>query len=136
MNALLAAWYGVPVVLVTGDDAAVDEVKARVPQIRGVAVKRAINVNAVELRPLAQARKEIEEAARAAVAATGHSAGTPKREAEYRVELQYNNFTYPEIATAFSEIDLVSPNTVAFTRKTMPEAYRLIRVLYRFINPD
>jgi D-amino peptidase len=136
MNALLAAWYGVPVVLVTGDDAAVDEVKGRVPQIRGVAVKRAINVNAVELRPLAQARKEIEEAARAAVAAAGTGQGSPKREAQYRVELQYNNFTYPEIATAFSEIDLVSPNTVAFTRKTMPEAYRLIRVLYRFINPD
>ena len=24
----------------------------------------------------------------------------------------------------------------AFTRRTMPEAYRLIRVLYRFIDPD
>ena len=43
MNALLADWYGVPVVLVTGDDAAVDEVRGRVPGVRGVAVKRAIN---------------------------------------------------------------------------------------------
>lgn len=135
MNALMADWFGVPVVLVTGDDAAVDEVRGRVPQVLGVAVKRAINVNAVELKPLAQARKEIEEAARTAVAAV-RGPGTPKREALYRVELQYNNFTYPEIATAFGEIDLISPNTVGFARKTMPEAYRLIRVLYRFINPD
>ena len=111
------------------------EVKGRVPGIRGVAVKRAINVNAVELKPLRQARHEIEAGAAEAVkAVTGK--GTPKRAAEYRVELQYNNFTYPEIATAFGDIDLISPNTVGFTRKTMPEAYRLIRVLYRFINPD
>ena len=136
LNALLADWFGVPVVLVTGDDAAVDEVKGRVPGIRGVAVKRAINVNAVELKPLRQARQEIEEAASTAVRAITGTKGTPKRAAQYRVELQYNNFTYPEIATAFGEIDLVSPNTVGFTRKTMPEAYRLIRVLYRFINPD
>lgn len=136
LNALMADWFGVPVVLVTGDDTAVEEVRARVPRVRGVAVKRAINVNAVELKPLAQARKEIEEEARAAVAAVSSGPGTPKREAQYRVELQYNNFTYPEIATAFGEIELVSPNTVGFTRKTMPETYRLIRVLYRFINPD
>lgn len=134
LNALLAAWYGVPVVLVTGDDVAVDEVRGRVPGIHGVVVKRAINVNAVELKPLAQARKDIEAAAREAVAAA--KPGTPKREAQYRVELQYNNFTYPEVATAFREIELVSPDTVAFTRPTMPEAYRLIRVLYRFINPN
>jgi D-amino peptidase len=30
----------------------------------------------------------------------------------------------------------VAPDTVQFSRPTMPEAYRLIRVLYRFINTD
>ena len=137
MNALLADWYGVPVVLVTGDDTAIDEVRGRVPNVRGVVVKRAINTRAVELKPLERARREIGAAAQAAVAALkGGANGTPRREAQYRVELQYNNFTYPEIATAFSEIELVAPDTVAFTRKTMPETYRLIRVLYRFINPE
>lgn len=137
MNALLADWFGVPVVLVTGDVAAVNEVRARVPGARGVAVKHALNARAVEMKPLAQARKEIEEAARAAVAAVpGGGNHAPTRAGSYRVELQYNNFTYPEIATAFSDIELVAPDTVAFTRATMPEAYRLIRVLYRFINPN
>ena len=49
--------------------------------------------------------------------------------------MQLRNFTIPEVATAFSEIQLVAPDTVEFSRATMPEAYRLIRVLYRFINP-
>jgi D-amino peptidase len=134
MNAALAAWYGVPVVAVSGDDVAVAEVKESVPTVRTAAVKRAINMRAVELKPLAAARREIQDAAREGVAAARKTA--PQRQGPYRVQLRYRNFTYPEVATAFREIELIAPDTVAFARDTMPEAYRLIRVLYRFINPD
>jgi D-amino peptidase len=133
MNAALAAYYGVPVVAVSGDDVAVAEVKESAPGARGVVVKRAINVRAVELEPLQAARREIQEAVAQGVAAAKKT--TPVR-GPVRVQLQYRNFTYPEVATAFKEIELVAPDTVAFTRDTMPEAYRLIRVLYRFINPN
>jgi D-amino peptidase len=134
MNAALAAWYGVPVVVVSGDDVAVAEVKETAPGARGVVVKRAINVRAVESKPLQVARREIEEAVKGGVAEAKKPG--PQRQASYRVQMQYRNFTFPEVATAFREIELVAPDTVAFTRPTMPEAYRLIRVLYRFINPD
>jgi D-amino peptidase len=134
MNAALAAWYGVPVVVVTGDDVAVDQVKEDVPSVRGVVVKRAINTRAVELKPLQQARREIQEAVRAGVSSATKAA--PQKQARYQVTVQYRNFNYPEVATAFQEIELVAPDTVRFSRDTMPEAYRLIRVLYRFINPD
>jgi D-amino peptidase len=99
-----------------------------------VAVKRAINMRAVELKPLPQARREIQEAVRDAVA--GAQKSPPQRPPSYRVELRYRNFLYPEVATAFREIELLAPDTVAFTRESMPEAYRLIRVLYRFIDPN
>jgi D-amino peptidase len=133
MNAALAAYYGVPVVAVSGDDVAIAEVRESAPGARGVAVKRAINVRAAELKPLQEARREIQAAARDGVAAAKKT--TPVR-GPVRVQLRYRNFTYPEVATAFREIELVAPDTVAFTRETMPEAYRLIRVLYRFINPN
>jgi D-amino peptidase len=134
MNAALAAWYGVPVVAVSGDDVAVAEVSAVVPGIRGAIVKRAINVRAVELKPLAEARKAIEDAAREGVKA----AKKPERErlANYQVRMRFRNFTIPEVASAFSEMTVPEPDTVQFSRPSMPEAYRLIRVLYRFINPD
>jgi len=134
MNAALAAWYGAPVVMVSGDDVAVSEVKETVPAVQGVVVKRAINTRAVELRSLADARRDIHAGARAGVA--GARKMPPARPGSYRVQMQYRTFTHPEIATAFREIELVAPDTVAFTRETMPEAYRLIRVLYRFISPD
>jgi D-amino peptidase len=134
LNTMMAQWYGVPVVMITGDDVAIEQQKEWTPGVRGVVVKRAINMRAVESRPLAEARKEIESAARDSVAA----AKKPQREraAGYKVRMQLRNFTIAEVATAFSEIQLVSPDTVEFTRATMPEAYRIIRVLYRFINPD
>ena len=134
MNAALAAWYGVPVVVVSGDDVAVAEVKESVPSVRAVVVKRAINVRAAELKPLPTARREIQEAAKDGVA--GAKKSTPQRQGSFKVVLRYRNFTFPEVATAFREIELVAPDTIAFSRDTMPEAYRLIRVLYRFINPD
>jgi D-amino peptidase len=134
MNAALAAWYGVPVVAVTGDDTAIDEVKAVVPGIRGVVVKRAINVRAVELRPLADARRDIQAGVREGVQASKKPAR--ERLPSYQVRMQFRTFTIPEVASAFSEITQAAPDTVQFTRQTMPEAYRLIRVLYRFINTD
>jgi D-amino peptidase len=134
MNTLFADWYGVPVVLVTGDDVAVAQVREVASAARGVVVKRAINVRAAELMPLREARKEIEASARVAVAEAKKSA--PKRAASVRVRMRYRNFTYPEIAEAFPTIKRVEPDTIEFTASTMPEAYRLIRVLYRYINPD
>jgi D-amino peptidase len=134
LNTLMAQWYGVPVVMITGDDVAVEQQKEWTPNVRGVVVKRAINMRAVESRPLAEARKDIEAAARDSVAAAKKI--PPARAANYVVRMQLRNFTIPEVATAFSEIKLVAPDTVEFTRQTMPEAYRIVRVLYRFISPD
>jgi D-amino peptidase len=134
MNALLAQWYGVPVVVVTGDDVAVEEQRETAPAVRGVVVKRAINSRAVELRPLADARREIQGAVREGV--SGARRGAPQRSAPYTVRMEFRDPTIPEVAAAFSDVRLVSPYALEFTRATMPEAYRLIRVLYRYINTD
>lgn len=134
LNTMMAQWYGVPVVMITGDDVAVEQQQEWTPNVRGVVVKRAINTRAVESRPLAEARKEIEAAARESVAASRKPAR--ERLGTYKVRMQLRNFTIAEVATAFSEIQLVAPDTVEFSRNSMPEAYRIIRVLYRFISPD
>ncbi len=134
MNALLARWYGVPLVMVTGDDVAVEEQRVTAPNVRGVVVKRAINSRAVALRPLVDTRREIQSAAKESVAAAKKA--PPERLSAYTVRMTFRDPTIPEVATAFREVRLVSPTTVEFTRDAMPDAYRLIRVLYRYINTD
>ena len=134
LNTLMAQWFGVPVVLITGDDVAVEQQKEWTPGIRGVVVKRAINMRAVEGKSPAAARRDIQAGAKEGVA--GSRKPARERLASYKVRMQLRNFTIPEVAAAFREIQLVAPDTVEFTRESMPEAYRIIRVLYRFINPD
>lgn len=134
INAAMAAWYGVAVALVTGDDTAVEEVKALVPGVKGVTVKRAINTRAVEMLPLAEARRLIEAGAKEAVAAAKKPA--PVRKGPYRVSMQFRDVTIPEVMSAFQEMARPAPDTLAFQRDAMPEAYRLIRVLYRYVNTN
>jgi D-amino peptidase len=134
MNTLLATWYGVPVVLVTGDDVAVAEVREVATAARGVVVKRAINVRAVELMPLEITRKEIESAARDAVSRAKKT--TPQRRGPFNVRLQFRDTLIPDVAEAFPTIQRVAPDTVSYSMETMPAAYRLIRVLYRFISAE
>jgi D-amino peptidase len=134
LNTLVAAWYGVPVVLVTGDDVAVKQVAALATQAKTVAVKRAINPRAVDLRPLPDVHRDIEAAAREGVA--GARKFEPKKEATYKVEVQFRDTLIPEVAENLPGMQRPSPDTIAFSADSMPKAYTLIRLLYRYVNPE
>ena len=134
LNTLLAAWHGVPVVLVTGDDVAVAQIAEVATTAKTVVTKRAINQRAVELRPLADVHRDIEATARAAVAAATRS--TPARAATYRVEVQLRNSLIPQVAEILPGMERPTPDTIAFSTDTMPRAYALVRFLYRYVNPD
>ena len=134
LNTLLAAWHGVPVVLVTGDDVAVAQVAEVATTAKTVVTKRAINQRAVELRPLADVHRDIEATARAAVAAATRI--TPARAATYRVDVQLRNSLIPQVAEILPGMERPTPDTIAFSTDTMPRAYALVRFLYRYVNPD
>lgn len=134
LNTMVAAWYGVPVVLVTGDDAAVAEVGATATSARHVVVKRAINMRAAELRPLTDVHRDIEAAARDGVA--GARKQQPRREPAYRVEVQFREMLIPQIAEILPQMERPAPDTIRYTAAEMPRAYALIRLLYRYINPE
>lgn len=134
LNTTVAAWYGVPVALVTGDDVAVKQVAEIASSARTVAVKRAINPRAVELRPFKEVHAEIERAAREGVAEAKKF--PPRRAGSYRVEVQFQDVAIPEVAESVPGMQRPAPDTIAFTQDTMPKAYTLIRLLYRYINPD
>jgi D-amino peptidase len=134
LNTTVAAWYGVPVALVTGDDVAVKQVAEIATSAKTVAVKRAINPRAVELRAFKDVHADIERAAREGVAAARKF--PPRRDASYRVEVQFQDVAIPEVAENLPGMQRPAPDTIAFTQDTMPKAYTLIRLLYRYINPD
>ena len=63
MAAAYAGHYDVPVIMLTGDEAAVEEGKALLGNIPGVAVKRGLGRNRAECVPAAEAHTLIKEAA-------------------------------------------------------------------------
>jgi D-amino peptidase len=134
LNTLVAGWYGVPVVLVTGDDVAVKQVGTVATDARTVVAKRAINLRAVDLRPLDEVHRDIEAAAKEGGARAKRIA--PKREATYKVDVQFHETFIPEVAENLPGMLRPAPDTIAFSADTMPRAYTLIRLLYRYINPD
>jgi len=133
MNAVLAAWYGVPVVLITGDDVAVEQYKEQAPSVHSVVVKHAINTRSGELFPLDQVHREIEQAAQAAVASAHKTA--PVRPTSTHVKIQFRDILTPELAEILPGMERPAPDTIAFTLDSVPRAYSLIRLLYRWISP-
>jgi len=134
LNTLVAGWYGVPVVLVTGDDVAVKEISETATGAKTVVVKRAINPRAAELRPLGVVHREIETAARDGVARAQRSKSI--RERTYGIEVQLRNILIPEAAEVLPGMTRPAPDTVAFETDAMPKAYALIRFMYKFITPE
>ncbi len=137
MNAALAAHHRVPVVLATGDDALVRELRAQLGDIEFVAVKRAIRRTTAELMHPETTAARIREAAARALAslpAPGDPGFPPPPAAPVEVEIQYTRPDLAEIASILPGIARSAPDTVRFAASDMAEAYAVIRVLYRNLS--
>ncbi len=132
MNALYAAWYGVPVVFVAGDSMAVEEMRELVPGVGGAAVKTGIWNRAVRTMSPDSARAAIRRGM--ADALRNRRGGHPAMTAPFRVELRYTNALYADIAEGIPGVDRVDATTVGFEVDEYPAAYRMIRVLYKHLS--
>jgi D-amino peptidase len=132
INTLYAAWYGVPVVMVTGDQIAVAQIQEVATGALGVTVKRAINGRAVELRPTAEAREEIRRIAAQAVRTARKPVQRPT--GPFRIQIWYRDSSIPDVGEAIPGIERPTPDSLAFSADSLPPAYALYRVLYRHID--
>ena len=132
LNAAYAGELGVPVVLASGDSAFAAQFARLVPTTT-VVTKTAVTPRSARLRHPEQVRAELRLATDRALAglraARPWSVGSP-----VRVRVGYVDTTRPLIAEGIPGVVRVDPNTVEFTARGMREAYRLIRVLYKFLD--
>lgn len=134
MNAAFAGANGVPVVLIAGD---ADYVRLARETYAGTAeavvTKTAVTAHAAHLRPVDEVQDELEAKARAAMLdLDGHEpwdVGAP-----FTVEMKLNNATHVEVAAGLPGVEKVGPLTVRFTESDPETAYRMIRILYRFLS--
>ena len=133
MNTLYAAWYGVPVAFISGDSLAVVQQRALVPGVVGVAVKAGIWDRAVTTMLPDSAQAAIQRGVERALRGT-----LPRPPAVTRpvaVELEYSTAIYAEVAEGIPGIRRQGYSTVGFSTPDYPAAYRMVRILYRHLQP-
>jgi len=127
LNAMVAAEYGVPVILVTGDDQTCVDAKTYAPDARVVAVKECISRYAAICSPPAVTAAWIREAAAEAMQLAGRRPEQPIREHRFEVE-----FDASHLALATSNIPTVEEIAecrVAFTAPSMRDGMRCFRAV-------
>jgi len=125
-----AAALGVPVVALSGDDAACAEMAAWDPAVTTVAVKQARDRFAAELRPVAEAREAIEQSVAAAMRASAGAARPVPDELARTLTIRWQS------ATAASQLGGIPGVKLTDSRTTeasgpMPDLFRLLGVFMR-----
>lgn len=129
INALVADAFDVPVVLITGDQAAADESAAHCPGAEAAVVKRSITRAAAEsLHPL-DARDLIRERARAALENV-ETAAPRSSDRTVTMSIRFATTDAAELASRIVAVDRVAPREASITASPL-EVYRtFVTVLY------
>ena len=122
-RAALAGWFGVPVVLLTGDRAAADDLKAIVPEAETAVVKEGLGYYAC-ISLSAQAARDLIE--RKAVSAFARRAEIPayKIDGPVTIEIEYTTRHTPPPTTARPPgVTLIAPRTIRYQGDNFMEAW-------------
>lgn len=126
LSAALAGHFGVPVVLVTGDDVAIEEAKSTIgPHVVAVATKRAIGYHSADSLSPDAAHAAIRDGARAALSRL--EAAKPYRiPGPVRLEIAFKAMLNAEVLVLLPIVTRVDGSTIAFTGKDITEISRFI----------
>lgn len=118
--ALAGARFGIPVIMVSGDDVLQEHVRALFPGAEYALVKRALSVRSAELLPVEVAHANIERAAEAAIRKLGSLrplfVGTP-----FNFELIYRNKTQADQAARYPGTTRINSITMGYTTSDVVE---------------
>ncbi|NNE46006.1 MAG: M55 family metallopeptidase [Rhodothermales bacterium] len=120
-NAAIAGHFGVPVIMVSGDDAIIEETRQIVGDVEGAIVKRALGFHSAETMTPVAANHVIRDGVTAAV----------RRIDDFRpyqlkgpveLEVSMKNYRPVELLGYLPNVDRVDSHTIRFVAKDMTEA--------------
>lgn len=136
LSAAVAGHYGVPVVLVSGDDKTIDEARKTISdKITGVVVKRAIGYHSADNLSPQQARQALLNGTKEALA--NLSRYKPLTVAKpVKLEIAFKNMMNAEVLSLLPVIERVDGATIRFTGKDMPEVMRFIEFVGQYSTSE
>ncbi|MEU2160780.1 M55 family metallopeptidase [Streptomyces chengbuensis] len=132
LNAHVVAEYGVPVILVTGDDLTCEDALGYAPEARKVAVKDHVSRYAAVCRTPARTSTDIRAAAKEATAlAVRHE---PVRGGPFTVELEFDAEHLAAAATVVPGTSRSGERRTVYTSETMYEAIRTFKAVTTIVS--
>jgi D-amino peptidase len=132
LNSLVVAEYGVPVVLVTGDDRTGIDARGYAPRAHTVAVKDYVSRYAAVCRPPARTAADIRAAAKESAAlAVRHE---PVQAGPFTVELEFDAVHLAGAAAVVPGVERTGERRVAYTVATMYEGIRAFKAVTTLVS--
>ncbi|MFH7596169.1 M55 family metallopeptidase [Streptomyces racemochromogenes] len=132
LNAHVVAEYGVPVILVTGDDLTCADAAGYAPDARTVAVKDHVSRYAAVCRTPARTAADIRAAATEAVKlAVRHE---PVRGGPHTMEVEFDAEHLSMAATVVPGVERTGERRIAYTSGTMYEAIRTFKAVTTVVS--
>jgi len=133
MNAAFAGALGVPVIVAAGDSIFTQEIKALTPGVQTVVTKVAVTPQAARLLHPKVVRERLAAAVDRALP-TIREAQPWRTKQPVQVRMRFNDTTRPQILEAIPGVKQVDGYTITYTARDMTEAYKMIRLMYRFVT--
>ncbi len=134
ISAAIAGHFGVPIVMISGDDAAVTEAQALIGPMEGAIVKRALSFHSAATMTPAAGQALIREKVRAGI--ERRTALRPYRmTGPIRLRVSFKNYRAAEILAYLPIVERVDAHTIRFTGRDMIEISRFIEFIVTY-SPD
>jgi D-amino peptidase len=134
INAAIAGHFGVPVVMISGDDAIIEEATTLLGDVEGAVLKWSHGFHSATTVMPEVGREIIFERVSAALGRLDDF--QPYRlEEPIRVEVSFKNYLPAELLAYLSIVDRVDSHTIAFTGEDMLEVSRFLAFMGRY-RPD
>lgn len=134
INAAIAGHFGVPVVMISGDDAIIEEARHLLGDVEGAILKKAYGFHsALTVMPevaYALIEESVERALRRLDDFQPYQLEKP-----IRVEVSFKNYLPAELLAYLSIVDRVDSHTIGFEGKDMVEVSRFLAFIGRY-RPD
>lgn len=134
INAAIAGYFGVPIVLISGDDAAVEEVRRIAGPMEGAVVKRAISFHSAATMTPKAAQDLIRERAKVAIERRADMHPFVLRGA-ITSDITFKNYRQAEMLAYLSIVERTSSHTVRFVGRNILEVSRFMEFVNTY-SPD
>jgi D-amino peptidase len=128
INATIAGHFGVPVVMISGDDAIIAEAQQMLGPIEGAVVKRAISFHAAATLTPEAGQTLIRQRAKAGVARRTELKARPDPK-PVTLEVSFKNYRPVELLTYLPNVQRVNAHTIRFVGRDILEVSRFLEFI-------